>query len=152
MSEVKAFDSIMDMHAYAQQQREAADALIKGWQKAIRAGSKIIRVAEVGRGLLLIYGSIVDPIESERAHYDLSDPLQEAEFDHIATRYGPAWQESFRYGRFYSPMCVEGEFGSVHLATIMAEITDAEFETARLGEWPQDLNFARGAAARRSLS
>ena len=152
MARTRTLRSARDLYEQSQRERKWADAHIKDWQRSVRTGSFVLRLAEVDGKLLLIYGEIIDRVETERPHYDLDDPMQAAEFDHIERKFGPEWLRSFRYGRWYSPKVVEGEFGSAHIATLTAEITGSEFQAAREQGWPQDFEFAKGAIARRSLS
>lgn len=147
---VKSFKDPMELFEEMRRNKERADQQIEGWQRSIRPPAKVIRIAEAAGKLLLIYGSIIDPVESERAHYNLNDPMDAAEFQFVEQRFGSDWQRSFRFGRFYSPLCVEGEFGQIHLATITGVLTEAEFKAAQEQEWPQDFTFAKAVYERRS--
>lgn len=147
---VKSFGDPLEMFEEMRRNKERADQQIEDWQRSIRPTAKVIRIAEMGGRHILIYGEIIDIVESERAHYNLNDPMEAAEFDYVERRYGEDWQRSFRFGRFYSPLCVEGEFGQIHLATITGVLTEAEFEAARNQGWPQDFTFARTVFTRRA--
>lgn len=137
---VKAFDSAEEMFAAMQRDREAADGRIEDWQRTVKPGDLVLRIADVDpvrTEHVLIYGEIIDPVESEKAYYNLDDPVEAAEFEHVKSRYGDQWSRSFCFGRFYSPLCPEGEYGDIHRAVLTAVLTAEEFEAAR-GRWPQD--------------
>lgn len=134
---IEVFDSAEEMLRALRESREAADAHIRSWQREIRPGDKVLRMAPVDGSLLVIYGEILDVVETERPHYDLSDPEARAEFEFVCAQFGPEWQASYRFGRFYSPLCPEGELGDIHLATITCILTEDEFVEARVQHWPQ---------------
>lgn len=151
---VMAFTNVSDMLQEMQRNRETADRLVVPWQRAVKPGSKIIRVADAfgDNRLILIYGQIIDIVAEEEKYYNLNNPIEAAEFSYTEKRYGADWYRSFRYGRFYSHICPEGEYGEIHLAAITAVISDDEFEKARIQGWPQSQALIVHAVHRRSLS
>jgi len=146
---VHGFGSPEAMFRAIEESRKVADKFIKDWQRTIQPGAKVIRVGDAGEyGILVIYGEILDPVALERKHYDLEDPAEAAEFARVKSQYGEDWQRSFRHGRFYSETHPDGELGDTHLTTLVAEITDEEFESARGSGWKADLNLVRTAVGR----
>jgi len=138
---VQFFDSMEELQETLRENQRRADARIEDWQREVKPGDKVIRLAEMNAGplrrLLLIYGEIIDPIEAERPHYDLTQPEEQAEFNYVCQRYAGEWSESFCFGRFYSTLCSEGEYGDIHRSTITSIISDEEFEEYRKAGWPQ---------------
>ena len=146
---VKSYNSPEEMFADVQRDRSEADRHVEDWQRSVLPGDKIIRVVDQD-GLLLIYGEVIDPIASEKEHYDLEDPMEAAEFEYVQRQFSKEWARSYRYGKFYSTQCPEGEHRQLHLATITGVLTEAEFKDAREQGWPQDFGFARTVYTRRS--
>ena len=146
---VRAYDSVTDLWEAMQRDRQAADGQIEPWQRLVRPGQYVVRLTEMCGDPLLIYAKVLDPVEEERRHYDLTDPLEEAEFEFAARHYGPLWQESYVFGRWYSQMCREGEYGQAHRCTLTAVITPVEFEHARELGWPMDQLTVMRAVRRR---
>lgn len=132
MSE-ESFNSISELFQSICKDREVADKQITNAQNSIKPGDKIIRIT-LG---LVIYGEILDPLEEEKPHYDFSEPFDVAEWQRMKHHFEGLWKESYRYGRFYSPRCEEGELGNVHLSVIHMLIPDNDFEAARKTGWPQ---------------
>jgi hypothetical protein len=112
--------------------RKAADAMIRDWQRAVAPGHKVTRPC----GDLIIYGEILDVIETERPYYDLNNPDEAAQFASVQSMHGDCWSKSYCFGRFYSEACPEGEYGDIHRASIRAVISDETFEKARAAGWP----------------
>jgi hypothetical protein len=136
---IQVFDSPEEMFEQLRRDRENADRHIQPWQRELKPGDYVVRITEQFGQIIVIYGKLLDPLESERPYYNLDDPEEAAMFRDVEERFGEAWHRSFRFGRFYSPMCMQGEIGDVHLATISGVISEAQFEEARQQGWPQDL-------------
>lgn len=152
---VRAFDDIEEMFQAMASDREAADARVEPWQRTVRPGDHVVRIVDIDPVRVehvLVYGEIIDPIESEKAYYNLRDPEQAAAFEHVKICYGDQWSRSYCHGRFYSPLCREGEYGDVHRATLTAVITAEEFEAAREAGWPQDPIFISRVVVRQSTN
>jgi hypothetical protein len=139
MVDVRMFDTIEEMQVFLAENQKAADTQIKDWQRAVRPGDFIMRFADFGGEMLAIYGEILDAIELERPHHDMGSFEDRMEFEAVQDRYkvDGHWHQSFRFGRFYSPLCDEGEYGDIHLSTITCVITADLFQMARAAGWPQ---------------
>ena len=147
---VRAYDSAIEMWEAMQRDRQAEDKQIEPWQRLVKPGQYVIRLTEMCGDALLIYAQVLDPVELERQHYDLTDPLEEAEFEYTRSHYGAPWQESYVFGRWYSQLCREGEYGQAHRCTLTAVITPTEFEHSREMGWPMDQLTVMRAVRRRS--
>lgn len=133
------FDTIEEMQVFLSENQKAADAQIKDWQRAVKPGDFVMRFAEFGGEVLAIYGEVLDAIELERPHHDMGSFEDRMEFEAVKARYkvDGHWHQSFRFGRFYSPLCAEGEYGDIHLSTIACVIEKEMFEMAKAAGWPQ---------------
>lgn len=150
---VVSFNNVEDMLQHMRRSRARADVRIQQWQKSIEPPAKVVRLAEAGpNNVLVIYGELIDPVKAEQSMYDLTDPIQAAEFDYTARHYTGDWKNSYRFGRFYSVDCPSGELGDIHLSTIIAVITDEEFLFAKKHGWPSDIPSVYRAALRRRAS
>jgi len=47
-----------------------------------------------------------------------------------------ATRPELRLCKCYSPLCVEGEYGNIYVATMTKQLTCFQFETARARGWP----------------
>lgn len=130
---VETYATTEELLASMTSAREAADESIQPWQRELKPGDKVVRLY----GDLVIFGQLLDVLELERQEYDLDDPEEAAQCAEMARFYSPSgdWYQSFRFGKFYSVACTEGELGDVHLATVAAKITEGTYELARVGGW-----------------
>jgi hypothetical protein len=135
---IRSFDSAEEMIAEMEKSREAADARVDPKQEAIKVGDCFMRWAPEAD--LVIYGEVLDPLEWYRdKDLDANEGELRAEMEfEKATRAAPHMKH-FRHTRCYSPVVEEGEFGDVHVATMMP-IPREVFETAKTAGWPQDFS------------
>jgi len=129
----KDFNSIEELFSSIEKQRELADHQITNAQNSIKPGDKVIRITPG----LAIYGEILDPLKEEIPYYDFKESFDVAEWDRMKQKFTGLWKTSYRYGRFYSPRCSEGELGNIHLSTIHVLISEDDFKRAKKAGWPQ---------------
>ena len=134
---VRTFENFEEMVDFMAANRRTADSNIQDWQREIKPGDFVVRVYSED---LLIFGEILDIIEIEKQYYDLDDEEQAEEFSFTEEHYreGGNWHGSYRFGRFYSIMCPEGELGDIHLSTIFGKIPHEVFEACMEKGWDID--------------
>lgn len=131
---IRSYMTYVEMIEDMQRNEAAATTRIKDWQHSVVPGNYVVRA--VPSYNIVIYGIIIDPIENEKQYYDnLSDPEQKGEYETSIESYGDGWKQSYRFGKFYSILCVEGEYGDIHLSSITKVITREEFESAKQNGW-----------------
>jgi hypothetical protein len=126
---VQGFDSMEEMTAYLMQQERQAieNALPEQWN--ITWGARVVRIVDK----LAIFGQIY----TEREFLAENTKAGEAPSEEILYELDDlrnAHQRGYRYGRWYSVVEPEGEYGSAHVSTLW-EITTLDFDTARAGGW-----------------
>jgi hypothetical protein len=130
MSKVTFHSSFEDMQEAIVKAREEAAPFIEPFQRAAKAGDFYIHFnAEYE---LIVYGEILDPVETDRAVG--SDP---EELEYLAQLYAQPHMADYRFARAYSPLCKDGELGDIHLTGIGKTISQAQFEQFKALNWPQ---------------
>jgi hypothetical protein len=136
---VFTFKTDEELRAFAEENLKAANRLIQPWHHELKPGDCILRFATFWNTVITIYGELLDPIELDRPHYNLEKQEDQKEFAAVQGKYAPngPWYRSFRFGRFYSPLCSEGELDSIHLSDVACVIPREVFEVKRQERWPQ---------------
>jgi hypothetical protein len=106
--DVEFFGSLEEAQARLREAMEAADARVRPWQAAVKAGDCFI--ADGGEEGLLVFGEVLEG-------------YQEAHLRH------------YRFCRCFSVACPEGEVGDVHVSTVLCLIGRELFEAMRQEGW-----------------
>lgn len=131
MPTITEFDNIDDMLSYIQEGREEADAAVGPEARQFVPGTHYARfIPDHG---LLVYGEIIDPIESER-----QAGADEDEIEFQRQLRDEPHMKHMRFTKSYSEACAEGEFGDVHVSTMHVPLTKEEFERAKANAWPNN--------------
>jgi hypothetical protein len=121
------FESAEEMTAYMAEREADAIAGSLDEQWAISWGARVLRIVDE----LWIFGHIY-------THQEYSDLEPGTEMDDEMIAELVQLQEShdlgYRYGRWYSEVVPDGEYGSSHVINLW-EITLADFEEARANDW-----------------
>ena len=102
------------------------NALDEQWR--IDWGAYVLRVVDE----LWIFGHIFSYQELIAETVADGEPDEEAIYE--LRIHEESYHRGYRYGRWYSQVCPEGEYGSAHVATLW-EITVADFNEARAQGW-----------------
>jgi hypothetical protein len=125
---VHGFDNTDDMFAWMRQQERAANANVTPDQAEIGYGDYWVRICED----IYIFGYVPTQDEQEASERELGADDEEIEYqrDMLADAYA----RGYRYGKCYSAIEIEGEWGSTHIST-MTKITKEMFEEAQSVDW-----------------
>lgn len=128
MSNVQGFDNIEDMFAWMREREQAANDRVSPEQAEIGYGAWWMRPYED----IIIFGYVPTQEEQEASERALGADDEEIEYqrDMLADAYG----RGYRYGKAYSEIEPEGEWGSTHIST-MVEISEELFNLARDRGW-----------------
>lgn len=96
------------------QGRERADGDVLPWQEKMTTGGCFIRVIPG----VMIFCEII-----------------ELKYEEDRERFRSPHMRNIRPCRCYSELCIEGEYGSVHVATALVQISREQFEKARANDW-----------------
>lgn len=127
---IQGFESLEELLAHQEEMERQAieDALPEQW--AIDYGDLVFRVADD----LPIFGRIFTELtflaDNTSEGQSAPDPEIVAEWEGIES----AHQKGYRYGKWYSSVCPEGELGSAHVVTLW-RISNEDFTRARLMRW-----------------
>lgn len=132
--ELRTFESFEELMTEVRAGREEADAAVGYNDSVFVPGVYFVRFApELD---LIIYGEVLDPVESEkRAGAD------EDELRFTRELYEAPHMKYVRFTNCYSEIVPDGEFGNTHVAFMHAKLRSAEFERARQAGWPSDRRF-----------
>ncbi len=126
---IHTFDSLEDLFKKMAADREAADSKVQPWQEKVEPGQYCISV-NTGFGVV-IYSEVRDPIQAE-----IDAGADEAEVEYARKMRNEPTMKHYRFTKSYSQMCTQGEFGDIHVSTIMGFITKEAFENAKKLGWP----------------
>jgi hypothetical protein len=126
---IQGFESLEEMQRYllAEERSMIARTLPEQWN--ITWGARVVRNADG----LPIFGHVF----TEREFLGESitgDPAQDEETMAELDDLRDAHERGYRYGRWYSTVEPDGEYGSAHVVALW-EITETDFERARAGGW-----------------
>jgi hypothetical protein len=128
----REFDSADEMFDFMHQQEEAANARVTPEQAQIGYGAFWMRPYDD----LLIFGHVPTAEETEASERALGADDEEIEYQRES--FADAYNRGYRYGKCYSVVEPEGEWGSTHIAN-MIEITEQQFNQARDFSWSLEL-------------
>lgn len=111
---VRAFDSVDDLFDEMDRAEKAAMENLPPQQASITYGAYVVRMV----GDVLVWGTLHEKQDLLLDEYDDTEPHA----------------RGYRWGRFYSTLCPEGEEGSAHVSTLWS-IRMEDFEKARLYGW-----------------
>lgn len=119
MSDIREFNSIEEMLEYLRETRERGlEAADKHHLKVsdLKHGDYFVRLHETG---VLIFGEVLE----RTAYPEDTETI-------VSSRLN-----GYVYGRCYSILCPEGEFGSTHITHIQSKIPRDVFELAKSNGW-----------------
>jgi hypothetical protein len=140
-NKIIGFESMEEMQAYMAEQEQQGIKYSLDEQWRITWGSHVVRVVDE----LWIFGEIF----TESRYLELNGPVIEEDLDEEARYELDALRDShargYRYGRWFSIVEPEGEYGSAHVVNLW-EIDRSDFERARAARWevPPDLAYRVG--------
>jgi hypothetical protein len=125
---VRGFDNTDDMFTWMRQQEQAANDRVTPDQAEISYGDHWMRPYED----IVIFGYVPTPDEQAASERELGADDEEIEYERemLADTYA----RGYRYGKCYSVVEPEGEWGSTHIST-MVKITKEQFEEAKEAGW-----------------
>lgn len=126
---IQGFDSTEEMIEYVKEQERQSNADALPEQFAINWGDRVIRVVDD----LAIWGHIYTWDEFLK---DNTEAGQQSDEEILLELEGlkDAHLRGYRYGRWYSEVEPDGEYGSAHVVSLWP-ITWSDFEVARRNEW-----------------
>lgn len=128
--EIIEFDNLDDMLAYQAKMAVDAEAAMLPTQRAMKPGTYWMRpIDDIGMFIFGYWPTLDEIYESERS---AGADEQEAQFsrsheEEKSTR-------GFMYGKAFSPMEPDGEFGTTH-ASVCWPITEDQFKNAQTNLW-----------------
>jgi hypothetical protein len=125
-------EGLVEMLEEIEKAGKQADAGCRDWQLAIKPGDFVLLLdSESG---LTVYGEILDPAANGNAPAEAS---RSWEGDAFYSGPGPSRRVTgYRFGRWWSAACPDGEYGSNHAWQIATTMSREEFEEARRLGWP----------------
>jgi hypothetical protein len=129
--EVTAYDSVADMMDAIHSAREKADEQVRPSQAAAKVGDFFVKFFPPEQ--VIIFGEVLDPVESDR-----QAGADEDELNYLRKLYAEPHMKHFRFSRCFSVMCPEGELGDTHVSSILCVIPKEVFEKAREKNWSSD--------------
>lgn len=112
------------------------DSLIQDWQRSIEPPSYVLRLIETADGLSMkIYVELITDMGAFIRERHAGSTADEA--GQLAARIRDAKKRNWLYGRFYSMMVPQGEFGCIHRSQITHRFSKDAFDAARLVKWPR---------------
>lgn len=135
------FDSDEEMFAYlaslSAQAQESMEHLYEP-QRGITWGGYALRLQpyeEAGETkVLAIFGYIYTVEEIEKQEIAAGSDVEGGELRYMMERLYELYDEGYRYGNWYSTICVEGDIGDAHLSTLWP-ITEADYHHALNNRW-----------------
>jgi hypothetical protein len=127
-------ESIQDMLEGLRRRREAVDARVVPFQAELQPGDHYL--IHYPDEELIVYGEILDPIETAR-----TAGCDEDELEYLRERYAAPELCHFRVVREYSPTHPEGAVVDIHVSWVQARLTLQQFQIAKEGCWPQHARF-----------
>jgi hypothetical protein len=109
-------------------------ALDEQWR--IGWGAYVLRIVDE----LWIFGHV---LSREELMAEVSEPGQEPDEEgrYELRMRQESYDRGYRYGKYYSQVCPEGEYGSAHVAALW-EITQQDFDEAQALGWLPDSGLA----------
>lgn len=123
------FNDIDEALAWIQKNEELANRKVHPIQQKVVRGTYALRLyAEE----LTIYGYVLSEEEVRQGEVDAGADEDELNFtmEHLEGSY----QRGYRFGKWHSVACHDGELGDAHVSTLMP-ITKEDFELAKLSDW-----------------
>ena len=139
-NKIIGFSSMEEMAAYmAEAEARVAEQMkhLTPEQSGISFGSYALRLIPVGDDVndtLVIFGRVYSYAEVELLELASgADPLH-GELRTIMERFNRLHADGYRYGRWFSNVCPEGEVGDAHVTTLWP-ITEADYQHALNNSW-----------------
>ena len=136
---MQEFKTLSDMIEFLQTQRDDAVARTPESME-VAVGDHVLRMESIGSKILAIYGTITDPLD-----YWLENPPEteddRAEMDYEVRCNARDREDGFTFGKWYSEMCPDGEFGTAHRSTLDLKLSPENFERARALNFTSSSDF-----------
>lgn len=128
----RTYDSWEQMFDAIRESEARANATLTPAQKAVVYGSYWVTLYP-DYGDLWVFGYVLTEEESYRSEIEAGADPEEARY--TAERLRDSYARGYRFGKAYSVITPEGEYGSTHVASIAMPITKEQFEQARRDGW-----------------
>jgi hypothetical protein len=120
------FSSLEDVLAWMQLNEEFVNAVtVTDKQREIQPGDHVVRPYDVNGVPMLIVAKTMTLNEfvlAEQQH-----GASEAELVHEKAQFKDLQERGYRYGRWFSVICQEGEFGDTHISSLL-KISAAQYK------------------------
>ena len=133
----REFDSMEAMWEFMREQERLANENTADWQRAIGYGDYWMRMYEE----ILIFGYVNTLDELDAIERELGVEDDELAFER--SMISNAHERGYRYGKAYSVVEPDGEWGSTHVST-MIPISREMFEAARECGWTHLADNTKG--------
>lgn len=120
------FKTLEDVLAWMQLNEEFANAVtVTDKQRAIQPGQHVVRPYDVNGVPMLIIGKTMtldEFIWAEKEH-----GASEEELEYEIDQFKDLQERGYRYGRWFSVICQEGEYGDAHISSLIA-VSKAQYD------------------------
>lgn len=131
--QVDEFDTLAAMLAVRTAYEQEANTRATDWQRSLLPPAWVLWRAS---DELTVFGWIPDP--DTLASSEAALGASRVEIAAQAYRAGDARSRGWLWGRWYSQLVPDGEWGAAHCADVTAEITERQFESYRSRGWQDD--------------
>jgi hypothetical protein len=137
-NKIIGFESYEEMLEYTEKQHAELVARMKDLppqQEQITFGSHVLRLVPIGdENVLVIFGRVYTIEETELLEIQAGADVLGGELRTIMEKFTSLHEDGYRYGRWYSEVCPEGEVGDAHVTTLWP-ITEADYQHALNNGW-----------------
>jgi hypothetical protein len=135
---IRTFESVDEMFSWMRDNEEAANLVLAPEQQAVTYGSHWCRFFDIANRVV-IFGKVLTQEEQRETETALADDSEadEAETEEILDTLAQSHERGYMYGRCYSTIEPDGEWGSTHRANLWP-IPQHVYEAARDVRWDID--------------
>lgn len=126
---MKEFNDFEEALEWIQQNEAIANRKVHPIQAKILRGCYALRPYTND---LVIYGYVLT--EEEIRWDELKYGADEGELEFTIQHLNASFERGYRYGKWHSVACHDGEYGDAHVSTLMP-LTKEDFELAKLSDW-----------------
>ena len=112
---VITFTDFHEFLAWQAQKEDEANARVTDFQRKLKPGDFVFRVVEMGQHPLLVLGQTFTP---QAWYADMSPKYGEEESRQEADSISERFQRGYLFGRWYSLIESQGEYGDAHISTL----------------------------------
>lgn len=129
---IVGFDSMEEMLLYMAGGEKDANESVLAPQEKITWGDYVVRLHQATNMMLAIWSHLHT---QEQVAAEITDSVEEqAEVEAELRGLTRAHARGFRYGRWFSQVLPQGEYGSAHIVSCWP-ITSEDYEMARTNDW-----------------